>query len=64
MRWNLKKFELGTKRTVKRFAFWPTCLSDTTTVVWLEHYYEEQEYNRYIYGVIPYAWIVQQRYLG
>ena len=64
MRWNLKKFELGTKRTVKRFAFLPTRLSDTNTVVWLEHYYEEQEYGHYMYGVKPYAWIFCRRYLG
>ena len=60
MRWNLKKFELGTKRTVKRFAFWPTRLSGSTDVVWLEFYHEEQEYNHYIYGLIPYAWIRQR----
>ena len=62
MRWNLKKFELGAKRTVKRFAFWPTRLSDNNTVVWLEHYHEEQEYGHYIYGVKPYAWVFQRRY--
>ena len=62
MRWNLKKFELGTKRTVKRFAFLPTRLSDTNTVVWFEFYHVEQEYNHHIYGFIPYAWIVVRRY--
>ena len=61
MRWKLK-IELGTKRTVKQFAFWPTRLSDANTVVWLEHYYEDQEYNHHIYGFIPYAWIVVRRY--
>ena len=63
MRWKLK-IELGTKRTVKRFAFWPTRLSDANTVVWLEHYYEDQEYGYYGYGDKPYAWIVRRRYLG
>ena len=63
MRWNLKKFELGTKRTVKRFAFLPTRLSDTSIVVWLEHYYEEQEYSHYGYDALtPYVWIVRRRY--
>ena len=63
MRWNFRKFELGTKRIVKRFAFLPTCLSDSDTVVWFEFYHVEQEYNRYIYGFIPYAWIDRRRYL-
>ena len=62
MRWNLKKFELGTKRTVKRFAFLPTRLSNSNTVVWFEFYRVEQEYKHYIYGFIPYAWIVVRRY--
>lgn len=62
MRWNLKKFELGTKRTVKRFAFWPTRLSDSDTVVWFDLYHVEQEYNHHIYGFIPYAWIDRRRY--
>ena len=63
MRWNLKKFELCTKRTVKQFAFWPTRLSDTKAVVWLEHYYEEQEYDLYGYDAMTqYAWIVRRRY--
>ena len=62
MRWNLKKFKLGTKRTVKRFAFLPTRLSDSNTVVWFELYHVEQEYNHHIYGFIPYVWIVLRRY--
>ena len=62
MRWNFKKHELGTKRVVKRFAFLPTRLSNSDTVVWFEHYHEEQEYNHYIYGLIPYAWIRHRRY--
>ena len=61
MRWNLKKAEPGTKRTVKQFAFWPTRLCDDITVVWLEHYLEDQKYCEYGYGC-PYAWIVQRRY--
>ena len=64
MRWNLKEFELGTKRTVKQFAFWPTRLSDADTVVWLERYHEDQEYDHYGYGGKPYAWVVRRRYLG
>ena len=64
MRWNLKKFELGTKRTVKRFAFLPTRLSDSNTVVWFEFYRVEQEYKHYIYDFIPHVWIVRRRYLG
>jgi len=64
MRWNLKKFELGTKRTVKRFAFLPTRLSNSNTVVWFEFYRVEQEYNHHIYSFIPYAWIGRRRYLG
>ena len=62
MRWNLKKFELGTKRTVKQFAFLPTRLSNSNTVVWLEHYHEDQEYGYYGQGDMPYAWIVLRRY--
>ena len=62
MRWNFRKFELGTKRTVKRFAFLPTRLNDSNIVVWFELYHEDQEYNHYIYGFIPYAWIVRWRY--
>ena len=61
-RWNLKKFELGTKRTVKRFAFWPTRLSGSTDVVWLEFYHEEQEYDLYGYGGKAYVWYVRRRY--
>ena len=61
MRWKLK-IELGTKRTVKRFAFWPKRLSDANTAVWLEHYHEDQEYGYYRYGDMPYAWIVLRRY--
>ena len=65
MRWNFRKFELGTNRTVKRFAFLPTRLSNSDTVVWFEHYYEEQEYDLYGYDAMtPYAWIVRRRYLG
>lgn len=63
MRWNLKKAELGTKRTVRRFAFWPTRLCDDNTVVWLESYLEDHEYREYSYGH-PYAWIVLRRHLG
>lgn len=62
MRWNLKKFELGTKRTVKRFAFLPTRLSNSDTVVWFEFYHVEQEYTYCINDFIPYAWIVRRRY--
>lgn len=62
MRWNLKKFELGTKRTVKRFAFLPTRLSDSNTVVWFEFYREDQEYDLYGYGGKSYAWIIRRRY--
>ena len=62
MRWNLKKFEIGTKRTVRRFAFWPTRLSHSDTVVWLELYHEEQEYCYYVYDDKPYAWFARRRY--
>jgi len=63
MRWNLKEAEIGTKRTVKQFAFWPTRLSDGNTVVWLESYLKDLAYHEYGYGR-PYAWIVLRRYLG
>lgn len=62
MRWNLKNIKLGTKRTVKRFAFLPTRLSDSNAVVWFELYHEDQEYDLYGYDNKLYAWIVRRRY--
>ena len=62
MRWNFRKFELGTKRTVKRFAFLPTRLSNSDTVVWLEFYHEDREYCYYVYDGKPYAWFTRRRY--
>ena len=38
MRWNNKKYKEGDTRLVERFAWVPTLISGTDTVVWLEKY--------------------------
>ena len=64
MRWNLKKAELGTKRTVRRFAFWPIRLCDDNTVVWLESYLEDQRYGEFYTAPGHYSWMPIRRHLG
>lgn len=54
MRWNIKpKIELGTKRKIVKFAWLPTKIvmievdSKMSYIrIWLEKYYQDQEYNR------------------
>jgi hypothetical protein len=43
MRWFNPKYDLGDERVIKRFALWPTRLSDGHTV-WLENYEVIQKY--------------------
>ncbi len=38
--------KIGSKRLVKRFAWFPTRI-DETTVIWFHHYYLQQSYSKY-----------------
>ena len=39
MKWTKKEHKVGDERTVKRFAWRPTRITNTNIVVWLESYY-------------------------
>jgi hypothetical protein len=57
--------ELWDKRTVRRFALWPTRVDeedDPPVVVWLEWYYVYQEASSGGYGGI--SWRTLARYSG
>ena len=55
MRWSKQKHPIGTKKTVKKFAFLPRTMYDGVTVVWLRFYYQDLRYDEYGW---PYVWII------
>lgn len=50
MRWKpkLKKiYDLGDRRLVRRFAFWPRFIPDADITIWLEFYYVFERLKKY-----------------
>ena len=72
MRWDLdrKQPKIGDRRTVMRFAFFPTkcvCINLDEGVkeimVWLEYYYEDQQYTKPVKEKYMPDWITLERYV-
>lgn len=63
MRWNLKKYEVGTRKVERKFAFFPTRLDyPEHETVWLMWYTRELEYVRRDYYRTPYLWKLVKTY--
>ena len=63
MRWNRKKYEVGTRKVERKFAFLPTKLDfPELEVVWLTWYTRDLEYREYGWDNQPYAWIIVRKY--
>ena len=65
MKWYKRKH--GTKRTVRKFAFFPISLEGTQASrqrIWLEFYYEEQTYRIVDLGLLLYVegWETDRRF--
>lgn len=56
VRWKIT--EPGTKRIVQRFAWLPERVGNTW--VWLEFFFEEQEWTRFL-TIDPYTWVGGRR---
>jgi len=48
MKWTVTTPEEGDTREVRRFAWWPTRMTDSGLVVWLDSYHETQVYESHV----------------
>lgn len=58
----------GDRRTIKRFAFWPTKVVDNQGgywTIWLESYYKDQQYYspEYAFGPGTDYWYTKKKYI-
>lgn len=60
-------YKHGDRRTVKKFAFWPTKVSDSCGywwTLWLESYYADQQYyDPDVGSALPGYWYNKKKYI-
>ena len=69
MRWSIERPKEGNIRTIKKFAFFPTLLTESDYKVWLETYNCTEEYSKVLAdynGVVGWilAWVERKTWLS